>query len=293
MAGLVRAQLQHIRFCSTTAIDNPVSEKDTQYFLTQIKHPSAEELEKEAQYYEARAYYLRHRTELLKSNPFQFAAVSRDRVIAFGATKSDVINELDDLREAGKQAPPVIIVMIGLEDQQAGPLYTSIFPSSKIPDYIVPAHEVTPLVTSLDLLPNIQGEGERQTVWDSSHPRFSHHQRPYLTLRVKVNREDPHFVPLTFLVDTGSPSTYIASETIAKLGLIDVSKDNSVDQVYNEGQAGYRAYIEGQKAVIQPSELHRNLYVVGANKYINLLGTDILRSRKLIVDWRGRNIEWI
>jgi len=152
------------------------------------------------------------------------------------------------------------------------------------------------MVTSLDFLHPIPGEGERQTkqTWTGGfHPRFSYYRRPYLTLRVQANPEDIYFYPLTFLLDTGSPSTYIESKTIAKFGLKDVSKDNRTDISQSESKTGFSGYIEGIKVIVQPSETHQNLKVVGANKYINLLGINVLISKKLTIDRKNNNIEWI
>ena len=61
--------------------------------------------------------------------------------------------------------------------------------------------------------------------------------------------------------------------------------------VSNELSIGFRAYIDGLKVVVQPSESHGNLKVVGANKYINLIGTDVLRSHDLFIDWCS-SIRW-
>jgi len=274
---------------STLAHTNP--QPSPEPFLSAIKHPSPQQLENEAQFYEARAWYLRKRSDLLKSHPFQFVAVSRDGVVACGDTKMDVLNALEDLSNAGKTVPPVVVVMVGLEDQQPGPLCSTVFPRAAPSSEFPQKHEAVPLVTSLDLLPLIDGEEQQQTSWPNRYPRYSYHKRPYLSLAVKKKPEDKTMYPLTFLVDTGSPCTYIASNLIKRLGLIDVTKDYSIEAVSSETKVGFRAVIDGIRGVIQPSENHGNLKVVGADKYINLLGTDFLRARDLSFNWKDR-VQW-
>jgi hypothetical protein len=260
-----------------------------------IKNPPPDALEREAQLLEARAYYLRQRPHLLKTNPFQWAAVSKDRVIVTGESMTDVLEKLDNLEKSGQSVPPSIILMIGMEDQKPAPLATNIF-SSVFKSLITskPTNaESAPLATGLDILPPVPGELQPQTVWNNWYPRFSYFLRPYLTLGVKVHPKDTNIFPVTFLLDTGSSRTYIGSEIIKKLGLVDSRQDNRLD--VPEGQ-GWSTYIEGVHVIVQESEGHDNMVVkdemgkvIGV---LNVVGTDLLRDRKLSIDWKSKDIQW-
>jgi len=100
--------------------------------------------------------------------------------------------------------------------------------------------------------------------------------RPYATLPVRLEENSDRVYPVSFLVDTGAPESYLSLETIYKLGIKARRSE--------EGSNPIEKTVILIADVLVPVKESREPFTE-----INLLGTDVLYQKVLHMD-RLRNI---
>lgn len=116
---------------------------------------------------------------------------------------------------------------------------------------------------SVDFLSEAEGEPQ----WPVEGILFGHNYRAFVNMHVQIKKRPIH---VFFLIDTGSPHTYLSNTTIQKLGIIDSVPES------------FKATIHG---IIMPT-----VHLSPLNSHysdINIIGTDFLsrKSFRLEVDY--------
>lgn len=110
-------------------------------------------------------------------------------------------------------------------------------------------------------------EPEEDPVWPVEGILFGHNFRAFVNMQVKVKKKS---LNVFFLIDTGSPHTYLSNTTIKELGIVDSVPES------------FKATVHG---IVMPT-----VHLSPLNSHysdINIIGTDFLsrKSFRLEIDY--------
>jgi len=223
---------------------------------------------------ENEAWYYRNRSLLKKDYYGQFVAIYNGKVIAHEKhypllvkkiSKMISENHLDHypvIKNCGKEylENPAVIPL-----ESASPLvggHGDYFPES------------LPIINEFENQKPPTDELEYQTLKDFKAKFFfaGEHDRPFATLPIKIStpKKIGFLIPITFLVDTGSPFTHLSADTILKL-LDKKTKDANIPKS--------PAITFGKDTTVVPQLSHSPF------TEFNLLGTDVIYTTNLQLDY--------
>jgi len=233
-----------------------------------------QKLNREALRLRNEAWYLENRPSLLAKHKGKFVIVDKEQVIRAEDTYEALLNFLGKPETRPNHAQ-YYLTFCGFEDYQ--------------PSVLLQGQEVLLQDFKIKGPPKHKYEYQRMEVFDPEGwfppTETGHLPRPYITLPVKTNWEDKFVYPVSFLVDTGTSTTYVSAETISTLGI-----GASAETISTRGIGARKDKVVqdlGPLIVIDevPIPLTKS---TGHFPEINLLGNDYIYQRLLqVAKFRG------
>jgi len=199
---------------------------------------------------ENQAAYWKLRYDLKQKHRHQFALISNKKLVSVFPDHYSAIIKKDELND-----DYAFITQIGAEDKKPDILPIEPSELGKSTNHSV-------MFNQEDLPPHLYGIEINENDFIPLAYYIGPNRRPYVVLPLKMIKSSTKVLPTTFLVDTGSPRSYLEEKTIAALDL------DSEDTVFE-------AWLNGKSCEFYKSSNHFS--------NINLLGTDIIYNHDLHV----------